>query len=190
MAGTLIANVAVTDDQGVTVWYGPDFGNADQVPDEDAVTIGAHAWAGGADDRTEFLGRLRSLGFPLEALAIITEHWDEIPAADLAELYAADDEQLLYLLDDYRRSVAIEEPVDDSTVNGTGGDPVPTPGGDPSELEQLAVPTGSVKDVLAWVAHGTDGWQRRANAAIAAETAGDRRKGILEALTDALRDDG
>lgn len=188
MGGILIANVAVTDENGVTVWYGPDFGNADQVPDEDAATIGAHAWAGG-DPQAEFLDRLRGLGFPLEALAIITEHWDEIPAADLAELYAADDEQLLYLLDDYRRSVALEDPVDDSTINGSG-DPVPTPGGDPSELEQLAVPTGSVKDVLAWVAQGTDGWQRRANAAIAAETAGDHRKGILEALTDALRDDG
>mgnify|MGYP006921351751 CR=1 FL=1 len=186
MGGTLIANVAVTDEQGVTVWYGPDFGNADQVPDEDAATIGAHAWAGGADEQTEFLSRLRALGFPLEALEIITERWDDVPDDERAEIIDADDEQLLYLLDDYRRSVAIEEPVDDSTINGTDAPPA---GGDPSELEQLAVPTGSVKEILAWVNQGTDGWQRRANAAIAAETAGDHRKGILETLTDALRDD-
>ena len=44
--------------------------------------------------------------------------------------------------------------------------------------EPLTVPDGSVAEVLAWVGDDID----RANAALEAEEAGKRRKGILKAL--------
>lgn len=49
----------------------------------------------------------------------------------------------------------------------------------PAPQPDLEVPTGTVADVLEWVGDDPD----RANAALEAEEAGKRRKGILDALT-------
>lgn len=51
MARRLTGNVQVGGE-----WFGPDYGNADQVPSEVAEKIGDHLWEGDVDEATQAAG--------------------------------------------------------------------------------------------------------------------------------------
>lgn len=178
-------------------WWGPDYGNADQVPEHVAVLItNPDAWdleAGTPPSdggRAQFLARLGRIGYPDVAVDAVGQVWDGATDEQRADVVTRSDAELSLAMQDLLKDLPDEptadpEPAPDAAGGGEGD------GSDPDPEPELVVPDGKVDDILAWVNEDPADWKMRAHAAIAAETAedGQNRKGIIGPLTDALRDD-
>lgn len=170
----LTKNVAVDG-----VWYGPDWGDQD-VPDDVAAKIEREdVWAGYVAPEVE---------------APVPRVQEPLRGVKLTGGYKTPEEPEVV-------PDPVAEPEPEPAVHTQSGgdawqrvasdwhdaDPDHEAFRDTSAINQIAVPSGSVTDVLTWVDHPTDGWQDRAEAALHLESLRTSpRKGIVDPLTELL----